>query len=911
MGGDPYGSTGDVTAARLTFKKDSAGAKTLDVRVASQNGNTKLDKSISISSNKASASKYSPVDFGLNQKTAVTSIGLSFTAHPVVFETGDPDYYTVCFATSARTMGFVEYTYLETTYKVFDESGGGRRTYDTIHTIQIPKAHLNNNVYRVGGIECTRHDPNHHGKGTSCLSYYYVFENRDSGAAVNVFNVPDLVSSSSNNTEETVASAVAALGTSPALIIANGDSRTANNDAASIATMLDGLADISGSAHPVLYVRGDRDNLGQYVSQLPRYLSLDEFYYTVDYDNYTFVVVDTLSIASSHSSLYAGDEYLADQDKWISSLTLDENKTTVVLSHIPLDTYDAKSGYSWRAALEAKGADMFMSGNDSAGSFGVSVTGGNVLSVKGGGYKSSSSVGTAVNVLLSGDYAKITAVNNSGSTVYDKTFRLFGAAEVSTTIAAVEPTLTNGVYSVTEAGNLVWMSQNVSKMNGFKGMTFRLDANVDMKLVPFTPIGGNTAEYVDSGATCAKFMGTFDGNNKTIKNLYIDLPNNNSYVGLFGYAQGATIKNLTLTGGSVRGAMYLGALVGTAENCTITGCFNEAEVQSVGTKVGSIAGLASGTTIDSSGNFGIVSTTCTNSPIVGGFVGQSYANDVTNNFTNSFNRGHVIVGVGQASSPSKGHIGGLVAYSGSSRVNIKNCYNTGATVAYAMGGAGVVGSYKATGYMTISNTYYVRGNAYYQQAFMDAYSDWTSAAGSGTVEKWDASSMKAQNFATTLNAKVFIYNAKVNDGYPVPAVFLNIDTSNSAYSITVSEGSGLTISGGILYGVSADTLAEDIRKNITNDVGITVNGTGTGSTVTLTVDGIVVDTVIIAIVGDLDGDGTITSGDYVEIKTALVEDTAPHGVYAFAADTNGDGAFTSLDLLLVSSFISGDVSSIG
>ncbi len=907
MGGDPYGTTGDVTAARLTFKKDSSGSKTLDVRVASQNGNTKLDKSISISSTKASASKYAPVDFGLNQKTAITSIGLSFTAHPVVFETGDPDYYTVCFATSARTMGFVEYTYLDTAYKVFDESGGGRRTYDTLHTIQIPKAHLNNNVYRVGGIECTRHDPNHHGKGTSCLSYYYVFENRDSGAAVNVFNVPDLISSSSNNTEETVAAAVEALGTSPALIIANGDSRAVNNNAESIETMLDGLADISGSAHPVVYVRGDRDNLGQYVSQLPRYLSLDDFYYTVDYDNYTFVVVDTLSIASSHSSLNVGGTYLAEQNEWINSLTLDEDKTTVVLSHIPLDTYDAKSGYSWRSTLEAKGADLFMSGNDSAGSFGVSITDGNVLSVKGGGYKSSSSVGTAVNVLLSGDYAKITAVNNSGSTVYNKTFRLFGAVEVSSSIAAVEPTLTNGVYSITEAGNLVWMSENIAANNGFKGMTFRLDANVDMKLVPFTPIGGNTAEYVDSGAACNKFMGTFDGNNKTIKNLYVDLGNTNSYVGLFGYAQGATIKNLTLSGGSVRGAMYLGALVGTAENCTITGCFNEAEVQSVGTKVGTVAGLATGTTINSCGNFGIVSTTCNDSAIVGGLVGQSYANEVTNNFNNSFNRGHVIVGVGQASSPSKGHVGGLVGYSGSSRVNIVNCYNTGATVSYAAGGAGVVGSYKTTGYMTITNTYYVRGNAYYQQAFMDAYSDWSNAAGSGTVEKWDASSMKTQNFATTLNSKVFIYNASINDGYPVPAVFLNIDTSNAEYSITVDESSGLTISGGVLYGVSAQTLADELRQSITNETGITINGTGTGSTVTLTVDGLVVDTVIIAIVGDLDGDGAITASDYVELKNALVTDEAPHGIYAYAADANSDGVFTSLDLLLVSSYVSGVV----
>ena len=66
------------------------------------------------------------------------------------------------------------------------------------------------------------------------------------------------------------------------------------------------------------------------------------------------------------------------------------------------------------------------------------------------------------------------------------------------------------------------------------------------------------------------FKGHFDGNNHTISNFRIQ---GNNYAGLFGYMQGATVKDLNLKGVSFvesRGQTYLGALAGYAKNCTIS-----------------------------------------------------------------------------------------------------------------------------------------------------------------------------------------------------------------------------------------------------------------------------------------------------------------------------------------------------
>ncbi|MGI6258180.1 MAG: hypothetical protein ACOYJU_08945 [Anaerovoracaceae bacterium] len=66
-----------------------------------------------------------------------------------------------------------------------------------------------------------------------------------------------------------------------------------------------------------------------------------------------------------------------------------------------------------------------------------------------------------------------------------------------------------------------------------------MSGDIDLASEPFTPIGGG--ERLEDATPTYKFMGNFDGNNKTIKNLKVE--SNTNYTGLFGYNQGV-IKTL-------------------------------------------------------------------------------------------------------------------------------------------------------------------------------------------------------------------------------------------------------------------------------------------------------------------------------------------------------------------------------
>ena len=86
------------------------------------------------------------------------------------------------------------------------------------------------------------------------------------------------------------------------------------------------------------------------------------------------------------------------------------------------------------------------------------------------------------------------------------------------------------------------------------------------------------------GSANTPFAGTFDGNGHTISNLNMawtgDTYANSStlYAGLFGYTDGATIKNLHISGAYnvevlESDELVIGGLVGQANNTTIENCY--------------------------------------------------------------------------------------------------------------------------------------------------------------------------------------------------------------------------------------------------------------------------------------------------------------------------------------------------
>ena len=94
----------------------------------------------------------------------------------------------------------------------------------------------------------------------------------------------------------------------------------------------------------------------------------------------------------------------------------------------------------------------------------------------------------------------------------------------------------------------------------------------------------NTNQWIPIGASTDKtFEGIYNGNKKTISNIYIN--SSSDYQGLFGFINGATIKDLGLISGTITGKSLVGGIAATAYNkSTIQNCYNSNALNITGTE---------------------------------------------------------------------------------------------------------------------------------------------------------------------------------------------------------------------------------------------------------------------------------------------------------------------------------------
>ncbi len=187
-----------------------------------------------------------------------------------------------------------------------------------------------------------------------------------------------------------------------------------------------------------------------------------------------------------------------------------------------------------------------------------------------------------------------------------------------------QPTRTNGVYYVTSADNLIWIMSSVASGNSFEGSLFIQMNDIDMSDISdeswvFSPIGTQTSA----------FKGIYDGNYYLITNLNISY-STLGYVGLFGYTDGATIRNLTIYNGTLTGGQYIGAVAGYASNTTFTNVNNYLCSVSGTNYVGGVVGYADNCTFLGCSNQATVSGSSMVAGLVGytngGTIDQCYAN---------------------------------------------------------------------------------------------------------------------------------------------------------------------------------------------------------------------------------------------------------------------------------------------
>ena len=234
-----------------------------------------------------------------------------------------------------------------------------------------------------------------------------------------------------------------------------------------------------------------------------------------------------------------------------------------------------------------------------------------------------------------------------------------------------KPSIGDGVdnpYQISTAAELAWFRDQVNSGNNTISATLTEDIDLAefchakdgtkyTEEVSWTPIGNSDNMY----------QGTFDGNGKTISNLYINATSENigitCYAGSFGYADvGSNIKNITFDNAKVKSVddYYTGILVGIAASCienikTLVNCSVEGK-----NNVGGIAGAVD-SNIGNCENHAMVN----GANFVGGIVGYYYSSDKS--ITSCANYG-VVTGTGN-------QVGGMAGHFGSG--TILNCANYG------------------------------------------------------------------------------------------------------------------------------------------------------------------------------------------------------------------------------------------
>lgn len=163
-------------------------------------------------------------------------------------------------------------------------------------------------------------------------------------------------------------------------------------------------------------------------------------------------------------------------------------------------------------------------------------------------------------------------------------------------------------------------------------------------------------EFTAIGTRDSPFEGSFDGDGHEITSLNIN--ETGIYQGLFGYINGATIKNLGVSG-SVKGKYNVGGIAGCAINSTIEQCFSSVNLDSEDT-VGGIVGVITGSTVKNCYNRATFSADCLVGGIVGGAEGES-------SIENCYNTGSV-------TGYSTGLSGGVTGASSSANPLVEYCY---------------------------------------------------------------------------------------------------------------------------------------------------------------------------------------------------------------------------------------------
>ena len=388
-------------------------------------------------------------------------------------------------------------------------------------------------------------------------------------------------------------------------------------------------------------------------------------------------------------------------------------------------------------------------------------------------------------------------------------------------------------YEITTAAELAWFRDWVNTCvegDPHRDACAKLMADIDMSSLchpaddskgvaelswsPISDVAKNNQ------APIFMWRGQFDGNGKTISNLYINATS--EYQGLFGWVFSndetikGVIKNLTLANVNVKNtAAYTGALIGGAVNFEITqvvissgtvegeifgvggicgqateskflSCENRAQIKSqtdITNNIGGICGNVNSSHIEKCANYGNINS---QGVFVGGICGSFICNS---SITTSANYGDIV---------GNNSVGGIIGYA--SNASISNSLTTGDVKSITVVAGFVIGCcYNA---ITLSNTVAYNSGA----TLTDGETTHTLAIGNtdssasvtGSCTGYTTADFNSGHVAWTLNqgstdgTQVWYQNLSADgrDAYPV----LKSTGGNTVYSVQYCDGTGTAYS---------------------------------------------------------------------------------------------------------------------
>ena len=170
------------------------------------------------------------------------------------------------------------------------------------------------------------------------------------------------------------------------------------------------------------------------------------------------------------------------------------------------------------------------------------------------------------------DFNKVTVTIDDNFAQPEHIVDVWDGVSISEPTVEPDPVTGEPVAVIDSASDFAWLAGYVNgtqastfATRGDKVVNFVLGADIDLGNHQWTPIG-----YWET------FEGTFDGNGHTISNLKHHGTEEDCYVGLFGYTENATIKNLTISNVDIKlvannswAGGHMGALVGNIEGNTV------------------------------------------------------------------------------------------------------------------------------------------------------------------------------------------------------------------------------------------------------------------------------------------------------------------------------------------------------